>query len=63
MADITQITAAFRLDFSANTPEAEVWMKKHYGGREICFDLPHDDAFASLFLAEAKAKGFTIDVA
>ena len=62
MADITQITAAFRLDFSANTPEAEGWMKEHYGGREIFFDLPHDDAYVLDFVAEAKAKGFTIDV-
>ena len=46
MADITQITAAYRLDFSANTPEAKAWMENRYGGREILFDLPHDDADA-----------------
>jgi hypothetical protein len=62
MADITQITAVYRLDFSANTPEAEAWMKKHYGSREIFFDLPNDDAYALAFVAEAKARGFTIDV-
>jgi len=62
MADITQITAAYRLDFSANTPEAEAWMKNHYGGREIFFDLPHDDADALAFVAAAKARGFSIEV-
>ena len=62
MADITQVTAAFRLDFSANTPEAEAWMKNHYGDREILFDLPHDDAKALAFVQAAKAQGFSIDV-
>jgi hypothetical protein len=62
MADITQVTAAFRLDFSANTPEAEAWMKKHYGDRDILFDLPHDEAKALAFVEAAKAQGFSIDV-
>jgi hypothetical protein len=62
MADITQVTAAFRLDFSANTPKAEAWMKNHYGDREILFDLPHDEAKALAFVEAAKAQGFSIDV-
>jgi hypothetical protein len=62
MADITQITAAYRLDFSANTPEAKAWMENRYGGREIFFDLPHDDADALAFVEAAKAQGFSIDV-
>jgi hypothetical protein len=62
MADITQITAAYRLDFSANTPEAKAWMENHYGGREIFFDLPHDDADALAFVEACKAQGFSIDV-
>ena len=61
MTDITQTTAAYRVDFSANTPEAEGWMKNHYGGRTVFFVLPHDDAYAVVFVAEAKARGFTID--
>jgi hypothetical protein len=61
VADITQITAAYRLDFSANTPEAEAWMKNHYSGREVFFDLPHDDADALAFV-EARRGDFSIEV-
>jgi hypothetical protein len=61
MADITRITAAYRLDFS-NTPEAEAWMKNRYGGREIFFDLPHDDTEVLAFVEAAKARGFSIEV-
>jgi hypothetical protein len=61
MADITQITAVYRLDFSANTPLAEAWMKNHYGDREIFFDLPHDESNALAFIAAAKAQGFSIE--
>ena len=62
MADITQVTAVYRLDFSANTPEAEAWMREHYGNREILFDLPHDEAKALAFIEAAKARGFSIEV-
>jgi hypothetical protein len=62
MADITQITAAYRLDFSANSPEAEAWMRNHYGDREVFFDLPHDDENALAFVEAAKARGFSIEV-
>jgi hypothetical protein len=62
MADITQVTAAYRIEYSANAPAAELWMTNHYGAREIFFDLPHDDAKALDFVAAAKAQGFSIEV-
>jgi hypothetical protein len=62
VADITQVTAVYRLDFSANTPEAEAWMRNHYGDRDILFELPHDEAKALAFVEAANAQGFSIDV-
>jgi len=62
MADITQVTAVYRLDYSANTPEAEQWMRNHYGERELFFELPHDEDDALAFVEAAKAKGFSIEV-
>jgi hypothetical protein len=53
--DITQINAPGFVGFSADTPDAEFWMRRRYGKCSVVFELPvrHDDALAFIAAAEA----------
>ncbi len=60
MADITQITTHENVMFSANSVQADLWMREHYHGHQICFELPDDAANAQAFRQAANTEGLTI---
>lgn len=60
MADITQITERNSVNFSADSTSADLWMREHYGGHNIFFDLPDDNADVLAFIEAAEAQGFSI---
>jgi hypothetical protein len=46
--------------FSADTPRAEFWMRRQYGGPTVVFELPAGHAKAAEFKEAAKAVNFTL---
>lgn len=61
VADITQITERNSINFSADSPAADLWMREHYGGRhQLYFELPADNFDVLAFIDAAKAQGFSI---
>ena len=60
--DITQINAPGCVLFSADTPDAERWMRKRLGGHSVLFHLPVDYAKAVAFKEAAEAQNFIIVV-
>jgi hypothetical protein len=58
--DITQINASGYVLFSADTPRAEFWMRRQYGGPKIVFGAPAEDGNAEAFRKAADAANFTI---
>jgi hypothetical protein len=57
--DITQIYGADCVTFSADTPEAERWMRLKYRGSPLSFELPAENAEAVAFRNAADAANFT----
>jgi hypothetical protein len=57
---ITQITASERINFSANSNAADLWMREHYQRGQIYFDLFRDLADALAFIEAATAQGLSI---
>lgn len=58
--DITQINGPGRVSFSADTPAAEFWMRRQYGGRNIVFTLPGQQAEAVALKQAAEGANFRI---
>ena len=62
LRDITEIHSPFRVMFAADTTQAILWMRKHYGGRSIVFNLPAEQARAADFRDAAQANDLHIIV-
>lgn len=60
MSDITQAATGEQVVFSANTTEADNWMREHYGDQEVTFSLPSEAADAQDFKKAAQEAGLTI---
>ena len=58
MPDITQwCDPEGRINFSANTPKGDTWMRAHYGHHTV--ELSRDEAF--LLKETAKADGISVE--
>ena len=53
MVDTSQIVGADIIVFSAETTEAELWMRKKYGRHKISFNVPTDHVRLQLFVRAA----------
>ncbi len=60
MADITQIAGSDIIMFSAESPEADSWMREFYGRHKIYFVLPINHTAVLAFKVAAKAQGLSI---
>lgn len=60
MADITQITGSDIIMFSAESHEADSWMREFYDRHKIYFNLPYNHTGLLAFKVAAKAQGLSI---